>query len=124
MYYVIMKGIYSDKHIVAVTCDKEKAEKIKECYSDDWNNARIEEWDEPMISFLPYYRITCDTTIGEYEVEKKSPEELYGEEVNCIYEYYHNDGFNITVRAENEDVALKIARDLWAEYKAKKEELV
>ena len=124
MYYVIMKGDYSDKHIVAVTCDKEKAKKIKKCYSDDWNNARIEEWDEPTISFLPYYRITHDTTTGKYETEKKSIDELYGEEINYIYEYYHNDGFNVTVRAENETAALKIARDLWVEYKAAKEEVV
>jgi hypothetical protein len=119
-----MKGDYSDKHIIAVTCDKQKSEKIKECYSNDWNDARIEEWDEPTISFISYYRITHDMTTGEYETEKKSPDELCGEEVNYIYEYYHNDGFNVTVQAENETVALKIARDLWAEYKAKKEEIV
>jgi hypothetical protein len=119
-----MKGDYSDKHIVAVTSDEQKAQKIKKCYSDSWDDARIEEWEESNVSFIDYYHIDYNTTDNTYEIEKKSPDRFYGEEANYIYEYYHNDGFSVNVQAESEDVALKIARDLWAEYKAKKEGLV
>ena len=119
MYYVIMKGEYSDKHIVGVTCDKHKAEKIKECYSDSWHDARIQEWDESNVSFENYYRIEYDKDDDTYRAEKTPPDDIY-EDINDIVEYCHGDGFSVNVQAENESVALKIARDLFAEYKARK----
>ena len=124
MYYVITKGHYSDKHIVAVTIDEQKAKKIKECYSDDYDKANIEEWEESTISFENYYSIRYDTDDDTYEIEKVLPPDESWLDINSISEYWHNDGFSVNVQAENEDVALKIARDLWAEYKAKKEEIV
>jgi hypothetical protein len=125
MYYVITKGHYSDdKHIVGVTCDKQKSQKIKECYSDSYDDANIEEWDESTISFESYYSIRYDTDDDTYEIEKVLPPDESWLDINSISEYWHNDGFSVNVQAENEDVALKIARDLWAEYKAKKEEII
>ena len=123
MYYVIMKGSYSDRHIVAVTCDQEKANKIKECYSDLWNEADIEEWQESDICFNNYYTINYDAIDNTYSVEKQSPE-FIEYNMNSICEYYNRDGFSVNIQAENEDVALKIARDLYAEYKAKNEGIV
>lgn len=123
MYYIITKGYYSDKHIVAVTCDKQKAEKIKECYSNEYNDADIEKWEESTVSFENYYHVEYNTDDSSYKIEKEPPDELYSG-VNSICEYYHNDGFSVNVQAENEDVALKIARDLWAEYKAEKEGII
>lgn len=119
MYYVVMRGDYSDKHIVGVTCDQEKAQKIKECYSDSWREARIEEWDESDVNFNNFYEVRYDKVDDDYMVEKQSPDEVF--DLNIIYEYNHKDGFSVSVQAENEDLALKIARDLYAEYKAKNE---
>ena len=118
-----MKGDYSDRHIVAVTCNQEKANKIRECYSDKWNNARIEEWQEDDICFNNYYTIEYDAMDDVYLVEKESPE-FIEYNLNSICEYHNRDGFSVNVQAENEDVALKIARDLYAEYKAKNEGIV
>lgn len=123
MYYVIMRGDYSDRHIVAVTCDKQKANKIKQCYSDDYGEARIEQWEESALNFDGYYRIEYNTLDNNYEIEKQLPEDVY-DDVNSICEYYHKDGFRVVVQAENKEIALKIARDLFAEYKAKKEEII
>ena len=122
MYYVVMKGDYSDRHIIAVTCDEQKAQKIKECYSDGYGSARIQEWEESNISFANYYHIEYNKTNDSYEIEKQSPEYAY--EFNCIHEYYNNNGFEADIQAENKDVALKIARDLYAEYMAKNEGIV
>lgn len=119
MYYVVMRGDYSDKHIVGVTCDQEKAQKIRECYSDSWREARIEEWDESDVNFNNFYEVRYDKVDDDYMVEKQSPDEVF--DLNIIYEYNHKDGFSVSVQAENEDLALKIARDLYAEYKAKNE---
>lgn len=123
MYYVIMKGNYSDKHIIGVTSNEQKAQKIKECYSDKWKEARIEEWQEDDLCFNNYYTIKYDATDDVYSVEKESPE-FIEYNLNSICEYRNRDGFSVNVQAENEETALKIAIDLYAEYRAKKEEII
>lgn len=122
MYYVIMRGDYSDKHIVGVTCNQEKAQKIKECYSDSWREARIEEWDESDVNFNNFYEVRYNKVDEDYMVEKQSPDEVFN--LNVICEYNSKDGFVVSVQAEKEDLALKIARDLYAEYKAKNEGII
>ena len=77
MYYVIMRGDYSDKHIVVVTCNQEKAQKIKECYSDSWREARIEEWDESDVNFNNFYEVRYNKVDEDYMVEKQSPDEVF-----------------------------------------------
>ena len=123
MYYVILKGIYSDKHIVAVTCDKQKAEKLKECYSDSHQNARIEEWEESNVNLRNYYYIEYDVFNNDYDISKISQEDIY-DDISKVIEFSRGSELDVYVQADNEDLALKIARDLFTEYKAKKEGLV
>lgn len=43
--YVITEGNYSDYHICTVTTNKERAEKLVKIFSDNWDDAKIEEYD-------------------------------------------------------------------------------
>ena len=43
--YVITRGTYSDYSIYAVTLDKKQAELFKARYSDEWDEAHIEEYE-------------------------------------------------------------------------------
>lgn len=43
--YVITAGVYSDYHICCVCIDRETAERRKKLFSDDYDEAEIEEFD-------------------------------------------------------------------------------
>lgn len=44
--YAITQGDYSDYHICALTVNKNKAERLKEIYSDEYDEAEIEEYED------------------------------------------------------------------------------
>ena len=44
--YVITKGIYSDYHICAVATDKTRAEELRLFFSDQYEEANIEEYED------------------------------------------------------------------------------
>ena len=117
--YVITKGDYSDYHICAVTMDYERAERMKKLYSERYDEARIEK-----------YVLDEDKTTGSiYYVEFKND----GSAAIRMNEYTEYDNYDngpvvdswynpirVFVRAKDEDHALKIAQDKYAEWKAEK----
>ena len=126
--YVITKGSYSDYHIVAVTLDPVRANKLARLYSDRFSICAVEEYTlneakEPQVYRVafprgkaPYaklgeYRFTFDGEDGdidphEYDVKYDTRDDF-------------EDEFVVYVSAADEDHALKIAQDRRAEYLAR-----
>lgn len=122
--YVITKGAYSDYHICAVAATKEIAEKLRKIYSDDsWADARIEEYD--LNEAKDDVRVFYDVTFADGKVSTYFNE--YGERESIQFfkgNKWQSDRLIVSVRARDEDHAVKIAQDRRAEYLAKKEGVV
>lgn len=133
--YAVTVGYYSDYHIVALCSNKNKAEKIAACCNDgdssSWGSANVHEFEDGM-------RIDLDRSVFEVNVSTKLASygiyELFGEDkINALTgrKYKINEvrvrgdgSCNVYVIADDADKALKIARDLVAEYKAEKEGII
>lgn len=120
--YVITKGEYSDYSIYGVALDMEHAEVLKRYFSDKWDDAEIEEYDtdvfEPLSNGLSAYRVIFYEK-GETSVFK----ETYGFRKDFKpnkFERVWMGGYRVYVWAVDEDHALKIASDKFAEYKYRK----
>lgn len=126
--YAVTAGAYSDYHIVALCSERDKADKIREMYNKNhisWGCASVREYEDGVRVDLerPVYRVVFNKSNAEAK-------ELYGEDkIDALFGYctemnrVDNCG-NITivrVSAENVDTAIKIARDLVAEYNARKQ---
>lgn len=124
--YVITRGAYSDYHICAVAATKEIAEKLRKIYSDEYSwaaDARIEEYDlnEAKDDAGVFY----DVTFADDKVSACFNE--YGERESIQFfkgNKWRSDRLIVSVRARDEDQAVKIAQDRRAEYLAKKEGVV
>lgn len=67
--YVITRGCYSDYEICAVTLDKDRAERLKQLYSNRIVEAEIEEWEldkgpENEEDYATFYKITIDRYVN------------------------------------------------------------
>ena len=117
--YVITKGAYSDYHICAVTMDKDRAERIKELYSERYVEASIEKYVLDETKAMAMYNvefsegIVPEVTRAEYD---------FGEVTPVIHRF--SDHVRVRVRAKDEDHALKIAQDEYAKWKAEKAGIV
>jgi hypothetical protein len=124
-FYAVTDGDYSDYHIIAITDDKERAENIKKLYSTGNSEPMIEEFldGEPKDEFL--YYVTCRAN-GCYDAfpQDFDMESLF--DTNIVKENISNGWwkYSVLVMAKDENHAIKIAQDLWAEYKARKEGVV
>lgn len=120
--YVITRGNYSDYHICAVTLDKNRAEKLREMFSDRWNKAEIEEYTLDEEIKRHKYGVMFDVK-GAFKRFYADDYHLYDD--GFIDDWNDDDG-GITVWVESADEAhaLKIAQDRLAEYKAKKAGIV
>lgn len=79
--YAITKGDYSDYHICRLTTDYEKAKRYKEAYSDKWNEACIETYednenDEQMLYWQ--YSLGTDTLKKVFDMLAKYKAEQAG----------------------------------------------
>ena len=113
--YVIQKGSYSSRYIVGVAIDKKKAEEIAEVVSgtDDYNQADVEEFDTDQFD-IGLIRYVVDLVEGTVEYDEYGFYDNYKEN-GMIYTNYY------VVYAPNKEEALKIARDMKAEYEAEKQ---
>lgn len=119
--YVITKGFYSDYHICAVTTNEEKAEKLKNAYTDNLDKAEIEIYEddetdnEPRIAW--YY---------DYRTNKAEPREFawdYDKGEMVEKEKVIHDDETVTgavVFAKDKNHAKRKAQDMIAMYKAEK----
>lgn len=109
--YAITKGHYSDYHICTLASSKEKAERLKVLYTDDWNDARIEEYEDGMGDDLNICwncdKNGCNPTIWDH-ADKEGVLTLKNGSI-----------YGVTVYAKDAEHAEKKAHDLIAEYKAK-----
>ena len=117
--YVVMKGIYSDAHICMVTMDEKHAEDMRRLLSDRWDEAYIQSY------ILDEYNNKSKCFYVEFE-EGKPPEvhiseyQFYSfDEMPYVDEY--EDPLRIYVHVIDEEHALKIAQDKYAQWKAEKD---
>lgn len=123
--YVITCGEYSSYEICAVTLDKEQAELLKTNYSDTWDEACIEEYD------TDNYKIeVSDDYIPLWNVEFRDGEivryyKLFYERIShgTVYRNEWSREINVFVKAEDEDHAKKIAKDIYMKWLAKQNDL-
>ena len=114
-YYAITKGTYSDYHICSITSDKEKAKRLRKIYSDDYEEAEIEEYDEEdgkdtRERKTYYYRI-ADDSVWESDFEGTSREYVSVDGVKDVIK-------GVRVIATDEEHARKKAQDMIARFKA------
>lgn len=120
--YVITKGCYSDYHICTITADPELAKRLVKIYSDDFNDAEIEEYKLNECNKRQLYGVVFDKhgnivkiKADEYEPQREEGVDTWSES---------DDDITFWVYAKNIDYAEKIAQDKRAEYIAKKENVV
>ena len=120
--YVVTEGDYSDYHIVGVCTSKESAERIRELASRDFHEAQIEEYEADKFNIEPtynYYEVSvykngsAVVNISKFIFDPHEVRDYRNAKCTCA--------FSVDVFAQDEEHAKKIAFDLIAEYKAKKE---
>lgn len=125
-FYAVTDGDYSDYHIIAITDNKERAENIKKLYSGKYSEPMIEEFFDGEAKNEALYDVLYNTD-GSYNVTLQTFDKEYSSDINIIRENVPNNHwwkYSVLVMAKDENHAIKIAQDLWAEYKAKKEGIV
>lgn len=120
--YIVTKGDYSDYHIIAATLSKQRAENIAKIYSDKYDTAEVEEFEE--ISDKDIADI-MDKLECRFVFNIKNNGEVT--EIEAIYEKKNAPNMSVTphdiafsIAAKDKEHALKIARDLRFKYYAEK----
>lgn len=123
--YVITKGEYSDYMICDVTLDKKQAELLKVNYSDEWEEACIEEYDtdrykiEMSDDYKPMWRVEFrrNEMCGCYA--------FTGENVKhgTVYNTGWGSVIYVYINAKDEEHAKKIAKDIYMKWLAEKNDL-
>lgn len=132
--YVITAGDYSDYHIVGVATTKEMADVIvsKHDLYDKWDKAQIEEYDTDVYEPLrtnDQWSVwkSLNKRTGQWEIECEKNTHI-SEEVNKIIVNEDGNGnlhsYYVVVYAVNEESAIKIASEKFAEHQAMEEGLV
>ena len=127
--YVITKGSYSDYHICAVTTDEKQAEKLAKLYTDNWDDAEVEEYEtddytDELKDFndsrLPY-RVTF-TFVGDVHRVSRQGLEDFEPRVDVIQTgdvIRLKDAYiSVQLYAPDEEAAVKIAAEKRAEFLA------
>ena len=125
-FYAVTDGDYSDYHIIAITDNKERAENIKKLYSSKYSEPMIEEFFDEEAKSEVLYDVLYNTD-GSYNVNLQTFDKKYFSDINIIRENIlcnHWWKYQVLVIAKDKNHAIKIAQDLWAEYRAKKEGIV
>lgn len=129
--YVVLKGCYSDTHIIGVTFDKRIAEELKNRGERLSNEVHYEEWETDMFGsnaddmyfrFVVYHNYDDDSF--DWKVEK---DDYYEGIVGCdniMKDFSERKFMQFNIRAKTAEQALKIAQDMKAEHLAKKKGLV
>lgn len=122
--YAVTQGSYSDYHIVAVTLDKEIAEKISAKFSNGWGECEIEEYGDAEVMLNPAWYIyfdkagnVCDTTECDSAYGYSKIGEVYEKNYLSYGRDYH---IYVIVSADDLESAIKIAAEKRARYLAEK----
>lgn len=125
--YVVTKGSYSDYHIITATTDPEKAKKIAEKFTDKWDDAKVEEYENSDIYLknLWYVVFEANGEVKHVHLERSAfyydaNDEEYIGRIRCNPHLGLSNGAWIHVFADDEEGAIKIAAEKRAEFLAKK----
>lgn len=129
--YVVTQGDYSDYHILGVFSNKKKAKMAAEQYSDQWDEARVEEYIVNSLQIHPQnyftYLVVMDKQGYTHCIDRISPRDsldyagIWGDD--CMF---------FEIEAKDQDHAVKIANErrtrllienLWTNDSYKRKEL-
>lgn len=117
--YVVTQGCYSDYHIITATTDEKLANEIAKKFSDGWDKARVEEYEDTEPYLKPIFFVRFDRQGKVIAIYNKSKESIFYKAINeCDFDVYRN--IYVTVQADNEEHAIKIASEKRAEFLARK----
>jgi hypothetical protein len=129
--YIITAGTYSDKHIVAVFAEQEEAEWFRDAQNEkakwDSQECRIEEYPIGADISLAGKELYCAYEGVDNGIYAYGPCENifeYANEIGVVtYKDFHLECYvSVDMNCdEPEKYAQKVAADLFAEYKARKE---
>ena len=125
--WVISKGEYSDRYIVAVASTRERAEEIAAAHTSYYDECDLEEYeldtDHDYITSL-YMKVWDVTRFSNSEIIAHcgNPSDIiprqYPEIINTVME--GEDHLRVLVVAEQREQAVKKASDIFAKYRAEK----
>lgn len=107
--FIVMTGVYSDRHPIAVFTDEKDA--IQAC--EDLKAL------DPSEDSIRYIQVPLNTLVGAELTNYHQPyvvtfgDETTVEETNWEHEHCQIEGNKVYVRAGDEDKALKVATHLW-----------
>lgn len=112
--YVVTKGEDYDYHIITATTDKDLANKIAEKFNDEYNETRIEEFENAERTLLPFYCVEFDFVGDVQDIHTCNyvPTDTY-------WDGYR--GLTFYVQADDESDAVIIAKRHRIEYLEEKE---
>lgn len=122
-FYAVTKGSHSDYHIITITTDAEKAARLANKFSDRYDEARVEEYEESDIFVRDLWRVNFDRHGDVISVKQETNDYYYGDAYMCREDLYGSN-FWIYVFADSEEAAIKIAAEKRAEYLAAKNGLI
>ena len=124
IFYAVTDGNYSDYHIIAIADNKERAENIRKLYAKDCSGPMIEEFFDGEAKDEMLYCVEHRAD-GSYRARPQNFSMCNFADVNVVHECIDDLlDYCVDVFAKDENRAIKIAQDLWAEYKAKKKGIV
>jgi hypothetical protein len=122
MIYVITKGSYSDYHIVGATTNLDNAEKIAKKFSDIWDECQVEAFveGETLLRNIwkVYFKKNGDVWLCEQSDYHRDYYDASRQIVDTVYKRDYD--LIVTVEADNEEAAIKIAAEKRAMYLANK----
>lgn len=122
--YVVTKGSYSDYHIITATTDEKLAYEIAKKFSDKYEEADVEIYEDAEIMLKPLYRVEFDKNGNIYDVSDESHNGYLYRKANKYQSNIWCPSGYIYVTANNADHAVKIANEKRAEYLAREAGIV
>lgn len=136
--YVVTSGKYSDYHIIGVTMDEEKANRIADLLSTNYyDEANVEpydtdefekQWKDETVIFhcqLDNRRRYANHRVNAF-IPYGQDEKMLDYPLGVVHHFRDeiNDFYRIYVRAKDIEHAIKIAEDKIAEFRAQEEGIV
>ena len=121
--YVVTKGSYSDYGIIAATLDEEKAKKIAEKFSDRWDAAEVEVYEDSDVYLKRSWFIIFDKDGNVSVVENKDNSEYAYGRIDNIGRNICGEVYTYVV-ADKPEEAVKIASEKYAMFVAKEKGLI
>ena len=122
MIYVVTQGSYSAYRVIGATTDRETAKKIAKKFSDDCENCRIEEYPEGETLLRNLWRVFFKKNGDVFRCDMSDYHRDYYDKGSPIIDTVYKRDYDliVTVEADDEEAAIKIAAEKRAMYLANK----